>query len=233
MKQILALALALAGCAPMYRPHLIRSPMLDGPEDRHIAADLSLSGVQLAYATSPVQGLGVRGDLQGDMVAGPYGLASAGVGHVRAAAGGFRLGLWLDGGAGAGSATLSTSITTASGTTTSTTRLAGPLLQLGGTAELGWEGRALATGLELRAVEHLVFHSARSDQDGVGHLTSAEALGFLRVGKGIVAGRGFLGLSLPLYGNGKTGVQLPLVLGLGLVMGPAPGMGASAGAGME
>ncbi len=220
MRTLLPLTLVLVGCAPMYRPHLIRSPMLDAPGDQHAAFDISPGGAQLSYATSPAQGLGVRGDLQGDLVGGPYGLASAGVGHVRAGERGLRLGLWLDAGAGAAMASLSTSVTTSNGTTTSSTTLRGPLLQVSGAAELGWEGELVATGLELRTVEQLVFHSEGSDAEGLGHLTSAEAIAVLRTGGGVVAGQGFVGLSLPLYGNGGTGVQLPLILGLGVVVRP-------------
>ncbi len=68
---------------------------------------------------------------------------------------------------------------------------------------------------------HWVFHSEASNLQCMGHLTSVEALGFLRVGGGTVVCQGFLGLSVPVYGNGATGVQLPLIAGLGVVVKPS------------
>ncbi len=41
------------------------------------------------------------------------------------------------------------------------------------------------------------------------------------MGGGTVAGQGFLGLSVPVYGDGANGVQLPLIAGLGVVVRPS------------
>ncbi len=204
--------LLLLSCAPMYRPHPVHSPMLEAPGDVHVAGAVELEGGQLAAAWAADDHLGLRADVQVDGMSGPYGLATVGVGWFHAGAEGLRVGLWLD--AGGGYATSSNTATI--NKVTSEYHLAGALAQGTASAELGWEGDSVAAGLELRSVTQVLWHDAGSDETGTGWLNSAELLGLMRTGRAPWRFLAFAGISLPVAGDGTTGVQLPILFGLGM-----------------
>lgn len=210
------LLLLLSACAPMYRPDAVHSAMLEQPGDLVASGNWNLTGVQGGATVAKGERLAVRGDLQIDALSGPYVLGSAGVGTYVARPKGFRMGLWLD--AGGGYARSIDSVSVAG--TVSSTRLQGGLGQAVGSIELGWEGPGFATGIELRSANQWVLHGAKSEEQGLSFMTSAEVLALLRIGPGPVKFQGYAGASVPLYINGSLGLQLPVWFGLGLVWEP-------------
>jgi hypothetical protein len=190
--------------------------MLEEAGDLVASGNWNLTGVQGGATVAKGERLALRGDLQIDALSGPYVLGSAGVGTYVARPKGFRMGLWLDAGTG-----YARSIDTQTvGGTSVTTHLQGGLGQAVGSIELGWEGPGFATGIELRSANQWVLHSAKSEEQGMSFMTSAEVLALLRIGPGPVKFQGHAGASLPLYIQGNLGLQLPVWFGLGLVWEP-------------
>jgi hypothetical protein len=190
--------------------------MLEQPGDMVASGNWNLTGVQGGATIAKGERLAFRGDLQIDGLSGPYVLGSGGVGTYLARPKGFRMGLWIDGGAGYARSIESVSV----GDTTSTIHLQGGLGQAVGSVELGWEGPGFATGIELRSANQWVLHGAKSEEDGVSFMTSAEVLALVRIGPGPVKFQGYAGASLPLHIKGNVGLQLPVWFGLGLIWEP-------------
>ena len=200
----------------MYRPDAVHSAMLEQPGDLVASGNWNLTGVQGGATVAKGERLALRGDLQVDGLSGPYVLGSGGVGTYVARPRGFRMGLWLDAGGGYGQSIESVSV----GQTTSTIHLQGGLAQAVGSIELGWEGPGFATGVELRSANQWVLHGAKSQEQGVGFMTSAELLLLVRVGPGPIKFQGYAGGSLPWYTDGSVGLQLPVWFGLGVIWEP-------------
>jgi len=81
----------------------------------------------------------------------------------------------------------------------------------------GLQQRLRRYGLQPTFARQLMPAAVAAHLDRANQGIRNEALALVRLGRAAVKGQGFVGLSLPVYGDGSTGVQMPLVLGAGIV----------------
>jgi len=223
-------AVALAGCSPVYIPGAANFSMLEDKGDVHLQALGGTNGGQVDVGWAAADHLALRATAQGmvdrnqDSTNGSYYNLALGFGWWGAwptgagtgeDAQGLRLGISLDvgGGMGDGSSTVTV------GGTASTLRYVGPLLTMKPQVDFGWESPYFAAGLAVRPIYVRFWNSPESDGQGTADVFQVEPLLMVRAGAPNVKVELQGGAWLPIVeapSDASFGIPFPVIMTVGV-----------------
>lgn len=230
-------ALLMLACAPQYRPGYVAAPLFEEAGQVQFQGNIGTGGFEAHVAYAPVEHVAVHGGVQvgffggtggsGTASTGPYVEGTLGIGAWKA--GGPlgqgrrfklepRLSVWAEAAGGHADSTLTVQW---SGGSTSQVRYVGNFIHgtLQGVAAL--EGPWVAFGVVLRTTGYNVWHTDESASSApTTQLAFVEPTVFFRAGPETLRFEAQVGLWLPFYVNGETGVPWPLTLSLGMIWQP-------------